>query len=91
MPRGGAREGAGRPKGVPNHGSAELKAAAQGYTTVALETIAEIMTDPKQSARARVSAAKEFLDRGYGKAIQTADVNVKADLSDAVKQWLGQS
>lgn len=70
MPVGGKRPGAGRPKGVPNRSTSELKAAAQRYTDDALKTLAEIMTDDDQPGPARVSAANAILDRGYGKPMQ---------------------
>lgn len=69
MPIGGKREGAGRKKGVPNKVSAELKELARPYAPEALATLCKIMRTSKQDA-ARVAAAKELLDRGFGKAPQ---------------------
>lgn len=65
--RGGKREGAGRPKGVPNKATVVIKDAAREYTEKALETLAKVMVDVEQPAAARVSAANALLDRGYGK------------------------
>jgi hypothetical protein len=67
--RGGKREGAGRRKGTPNKATADIKAQAQKYTPDALKTLHAIMRDSESDA-ARVSAAKELLDRGYGKSPQ---------------------
>jgi len=67
--RGGKRTGAGRPKGARNKATADVKEAAQVYTTEALETLAEVMRD-KSIGSARVAASKELLDRGYGKSAQ---------------------
>ena len=55
--------GKGRPKGVPNKATADVKAAAQKYTTDALETLASIMAKSESDA-ARVAAANALLDRG---------------------------
>jgi hypothetical protein len=44
-------------------------AAAQVYTTEALNTLAKIMRSD-DGAAARVAACKEILDRGHGKAPQ---------------------
>ena len=70
MARGGKREGAGRPPGVPNKATAEIKDLARQYTGDALTTLAGIMKSDEQPAAARVSACKELLDRAYGKAPQ---------------------
>ena len=65
--RGGRREGAGRPKGVPNKATASIKDASREYTEEALQVLAKVMADKDQPAAARVSAANSLLDRGYGK------------------------
>ncbi len=67
--RGGKREGAGRKKGIPNKATAELKGMAREYTVEALETLVGVMRDGESDA-AKVAAAREVLDRGYGKASQ---------------------
>lgn len=72
---GGKREGAGRPKGRRNKITADIKALAQVYAPSAIKTLAEIMTGAEQPPAARVAAAKELIDRGYGKAVQAIDVN----------------
>ncbi len=70
MAGGGKREGAGRPKGVPNKATASVRDAAQAFTEDALSTLAEIMRSPEHPAAARVSAASALLDRGHGKPKQ---------------------
>ena len=74
---------AGRPKGQPKTGGrvsgtrnkvlVEVKEAAQAYGLDAVQTLAQIMVTQDMPPAARVSAAKELLDRGYGKAPQTID------------------
>lgn len=74
---------AGRPKGTPKTGgrkagsrnkvTADVKAVAQEYGEEAVSTLAQIMRGSDMPPAARVSAAKELLDRGYGKAPQTID------------------
>jgi hypothetical protein len=59
----------GRVKGVPNKATAKLKALAQKHTAAALKTLASIMKGGDTDS-ARVAAAKELLDRGYGKPAQ---------------------
>lgn len=60
----------GRPKGIA--------AKAREHTDRALEVLVEGMDDG--DPRVRVAAAKELLDRGYGKAIaMTADVTNRLD------------
>lgn len=57
----------GRQKGVPNKATRTLKEIAREYTTEAVEALVGIIRDSDSDA-AKVSAAKEILDRGYGKA-----------------------
>lgn len=60
----------GRPKGIA--------AKAREHTDKALEVLVEGMAD--NDPRVRVSAAKEVLDRGWGKPLtMTADVTKKLD------------
>jgi hypothetical protein len=59
----------GRPKGSLNKATADVRKAAQRYTTRALTTLANIM-DAGESEAARVAAAKELLDRAHGKSTQ---------------------
>jgi hypothetical protein len=63
------RKTGGRVKGVPNKATRDIKALAQKHTPEALKTLASIMKASESDA-ARVAAAKELLDRGYGKAPQ---------------------
>lgn len=57
----------GRKKGTPNKATASLKEMARQYTEEALEALVGVLRDSETDA-AKVSAAKEILDRGYGKA-----------------------
>lgn len=59
----------GRRAGTPNKATAALKELAEPYAPEALETLREIMANGESDA-ARVSAAREILDRAYGKACQ---------------------
>lgn len=83
MPKGGKREGAGRPKGSLNKATASIRDAAVVYTQEALETLAEVMRSG-DSAAARVAAANSILDRGFGKPRQAMDVDIEADVKAAV-------
>lgn len=86
-PKGLPRTG-GRKPGTPNKATVEVRTLAQQYGPKALQTLAKIMADTKEVASARVSAAKEILDRAYGKSPQPIAVNatniadVFADLID---------
>jgi len=55
--------------------TADIKALAQVHAPSAIKTLAEIMTGKGQPAAARVAAAKELIDRGYGKALQAIDIS----------------
>ena len=73
------RKTGGRAKGTPNKATADVKAAAQEYTTEAIAALVTIMRDSESDA-AKVAAIKEILDRGHGKPRQSMDIdaNVKA-------------
>lgn len=66
--------GKGRPKGVPNKATAEIKALAQVHGPEAIDVLVSIMKAADQPPPARVAAARELLDRGYGKAKETVAV-----------------
>lgn len=65
----------GRQKGTPNKATADVRVLAQQYGPQALEVLSEIMLSTQQPAAARVSAAKEILERGYGKSPQPIVAN----------------
>lgn len=71
---GGARPGAGRPKGsviekAPKEAKDKLAELARAHTEAAIATLVETMKNGSTDA-ARVSAATALLDRGYGKPAQ---------------------
>ena len=81
MPAGakpGERRG-GRQKGTPNHATKELKELARQHCGAALETIVQLMQS-SENDQTRLAAAKELIDRGYGKAVQAIEADVKADV-----------
>jgi hypothetical protein len=60
------RKTGGRKPGIPNKATRELKELAQPYAPEAIATLCEIMQHGETEA-ARVAAARELLDRGYGR------------------------
>lgn len=62
----------GNPSGRPRV-VATLRDLARAHTADALNTLVSIMNGSEQPPAARVAAAKELLDRGYGKAAQPVD------------------
>jgi hypothetical protein len=64
----------GNPGGRPKQGK-QLTALAREYTTSAMETLIEIMEDKSAPKSARAKAAEVILDRGWGKAPQTVNLN----------------
>ncbi len=67
--KGGRTPGAGRKPGVPNKATAEVKDLARVHGAAAIKRLSELLTGA-ESEQAQVAAAKELLDRGYGKASQ---------------------
>lgn len=68
---------AGRPKEV-----AHVKELARTYTEEAIRTLAQIMGDGAAPHSARVKASESLLDRAWGKAESTTNVNVTKDVRD---------
>jgi len=60
---------AGRPKLTPE--AIELRELARANTKQAIGALVEVMNDKGCSPSARVSAASEVLDRGWGRPAQT--------------------
>ena len=86
----------GNPGGRPKK-NAELVEAARERTQAALETLEQIMTNKRAPAAARVAAANEILDRGWGRPTQdmlveaelTATINAQAFIRPATyEEWL---
>ena len=77
MPRGGCRNGAGRPTGSLNKTTSEqhqrLSELAKDYTHDALLTLVNVAKNGRSEA-ARVSAANALLDRGYGRPAVKEDI-----------------
>ena len=72
--RGGKREGAGRKRGAPNKVTAQVKTLAQEYGEQAISVLAKLMVE-SDSPQAQIAAAKELLDRGYGKVTQHTELS----------------
>lgn len=95
--RGGARPGAGRPKGAKSATTKELEALAKELAPIALHALKGVATKGK-SESARVQAATALLDRGFGRPrqsiehsgpeggpIETAQVEARAKLTSRIE------
>lgn len=67
-PKGHPKTG-GRKKGSTNKATAEVKALAREYTPDAMDALRDIVRQ-RENLPAAVAAAKEILDRGWGKSVQ---------------------
>lgn len=59
----------GRVAGTPNKATRDIKEIARTYTAEAMETLVRLL-QREDAPAAQLGAAKEILDRGYGKATQ---------------------
>ena len=76
----------GNPKGRPKE-IVDLRSLARQHTEKAIAALVEVVTDADHAQR--VAAAKELLDRGYGKALQTQDVTIRQlEIADALQPYL---
>ena len=62
----------GRPKGSPNKVTKEIRSIAQKHGPVVVRELVRLATKAESEA-ARVAAAKELLDRAYGKSTQPVE------------------
>jgi hypothetical protein len=83
---GGARAGAGRPKGRVSHVTLEMKHTfeemARQHAPACLNRLLELALNPKGDERAAVQACKLIIDRGFGSAIQRIEEGNPGDFSD---------
>jgi len=54
----------------------DVRDAARQHTLAAVETLKDVMLDPKAPPSARVAAANGLLDRGHGKSMQQIEVEI---------------
>lgn len=71
--RGGRRPGAGRPAGAPNKLTRPVKELAAEQGSASIERLVQLR-DAADSEQVRFAAAKELLDRAYGRARQEIDL-----------------
>lgn len=86
--RGFQKGSSGNPKGRPPI-IREVQELAKTYTEDAIATLYEIMTDSRINGSARVQAATQLLDRGWGRPKQSVDVKVDhnaSGLAHAIQQ-----
>lgn len=81
MAHGGRREGAGRKPGQVNQITKDIRVMAREHAVEALATLVEIMRTGDSHA-VRKDAAKDLLDRGFGRPGQhiELDADVKQDV-----------
>jgi hypothetical protein len=77
----------GRPKKQPVD---EVTAKAREYAQKALFTYVDVMSDEEAPHSARVTAATEILNRGFGKAKQEMDVSHNLTISDAFERLISR-
>jgi hypothetical protein len=85
----GRKKTGGRKKGVTNKAVTDIKALAQEYGAAAIQTLVDLMI-AADFEPTRVAAAKELLDRGYGKAAQVIDASVTQTIRYEVELAFGQ-
>jgi hypothetical protein len=76
MPRGGARPGAGRPRGVWSKRTVEDMRHVGPMGERALAVLTAAMEDPKVPWHCRITAAGMIADRAFGRAPQSVSLDV---------------
>lgn len=80
--RGGKREGAGRKVGSVSRLTHTARELAGQYSEEAFNVLVSIMRDEETDPKARLIAAKEILDRAYGKPAQYQEVEQRVDFEE---------
>jgi hypothetical protein len=62
-------KGSGRKPGSKNKLAPEVKTLAQKHGASAIDYLGELLNDPMQAPEARIKAAQELLNRGYGRSV----------------------
>lgn len=75
------------PRGRPKK-DLMLADLAQAHAKEAILTLVEVMTDKLATPSARVSAASELLDRGFGRAPQSLDVRTTVTISEEFEKLI---
>lgn len=78
-----SRNPSGRPKK-----DYDLAALAQTHAKKAIETLVEVMSSAEAPPSARVSAAGEILDRGFGRAPQSIALNATIDFGAQFEDFI---
>ena len=75
------------PRGRPK---ADFKLAdlARVHAPEAIATLVSVMKSNKATPSARVAAASELLDRGFGRSPQFLDMNIEMSLGDEFEQFI---
>lgn len=82
MANGGKREGSGRKPGSQNKATSQIRALASEHAETAIQTLVDLMQSGETPAAARVSAAKELLERGFGRSGNYVSLNLDQPLSE---------
>jgi hypothetical protein len=80
--------GSGRTKGTPNRITRDVRLVAREFTAEAIRTLASIMRRKTAHDQARVAAAKELLDRGWGKPTQPVDGQLVVGISAELRRFI---
>jgi hypothetical protein len=80
MPRGGKRQGAGRPSGAPNKKTAALQKAVAEQGITPLDYLLSVLRDEGQDKASRVEAAKAAAPYVHPR-LTAVDASIKSEVS----------
>jgi hypothetical protein len=85
---GKGKAGPGRPKGLRNKATRDIKELAQPYGPECIEGIAKLMKH--KNPWIRLAACKEMLDRGYGRAPRAVDLRTTGNVYVSLTSYSGR-
>jgi hypothetical protein len=83
----GHKKVGGRKRGRPNKATADIKALAQEFGSEAIGKLVELMRGAEFET-VQVAAARELLDRGYGKSTQPIVGDVLVGISEELSRFI---
>lgn len=88
-PKGSAKTpGSGRKAGSLNKATTEIKQIAREQGPAAIKLLTDVMNNSKKPDALRMAAAKELLDRGYGRPVQPTGSDPDEPITVVLKKFV---
>lgn len=69
----------------------DIRSLARTHTKLSISTLVGVMVSPRAMSSAKVAAAREMLNRGWGASKETIEHGVTSELAELLKAIDGQT